>query len=104
MSPLDVPIEHIVAFALALFMIGALGVMFRRSLILMLMSIELMLNAANILFIAFAERWAAPRGQAIAFFVMAIAAAAVGLAILLGIFRTHQTGEVANIRDLIEQA
>lgn len=106
MLPIDVPLEHIVALAIALFSIGVLGVLLRRSIIVMLMSIELMLNAANLLFIAFAERWGTPRGHAIAFFVMAIAAAeaAVGLALLIGIFRTHQTTEVGQMHDLFEQA
>lgn len=102
----EVPLEHVVALAIALFVIGTLGVLLRRSLIVMLMSIELMLNAANLLFIGFAERWNAPRGHAIVFFVMAIAAAeaAVGLAILIGIFRTHQTTNVDEIHDLLEQS
>ena len=102
----EVPLEHVIALAIALFLIGTLGVLLRRSLIVMLMSIELMLNAANLLFIAFAERWNAPRGHAIVFFVMAIAAAeaAVGLAILIGVFRTHQTTNVDEIHDLLEQS
>lgn len=106
MLPIGVPLEHVVALAIALFVIGVLGVLMRRSVIVMLMSIELMLNAGNLLFIAFAERWNAPRGHAIVFFVMAIAAAeaAVGLALLIGIFRTHQTTEVSDMHDLFEQA
>jgi len=101
-----VPLEHVIALAIALFLIGTLGVLLRRSLIVMLMSIELMLNAANLLFVAFAERWNAPRGHAIVFLVMAIAAAeaAVGLAILIGVFRTHQTTNVDEIHDLLEQS
>lgn len=106
MTPIGVPIEHVVALAIALFVIGTLGVLLRKSVIVMLMSIELMLNAGNLLFIAFAERWAKAQGHAIVFFVMAIAAAeaAVGLALLIGIFRTHQTIEVDELHDLFEQA
>jgi NADH-quinone oxidoreductase subunit K len=106
MLPLPVPFEHVMALAIALFVVGVLGVVLRRSLIVMIMSVEIMLNAGNLLFVAFAERWAQPRGHAIVFFVMAIAAAeaAVGLAILIGVFRTHQTTSVDEIHDLLEQA
>lgn len=106
MYPIGVPLEHVVALAVALFVIGALGVLLRKNLIMMLMSVELMLNAGNLLFVAFAERWASVRGHSIAFFVMAIAAAeaAVGLALLIGVFRTHNTTEVNELQDLLEQA
>jgi NADH-quinone oxidoreductase subunit K len=105
MLPLNVPIEHLMALAIALFLIGVLGVLLRRNLIVMLMSVELMLNAANLLFIAFSERWASSRGHTISFFVMAVAAAeaAVGLAILIGVFRTHKTSDVGELNDLLEQ-
>lgn len=106
MLPIGVPVEHVVALAIALFIIGVLGVLLRKSVILMLMSVEIMLNAANLLFVAFAERWADSRGQTISFFVMAVAAAeaAVGLAILIGVFRTHNTTDVDELRDLLEQS
>lgn len=101
-----IPIEHVVALAIALFVIGVLGVLLRKSVIVMLMSVELMLNAANLLFVAFAERWGDSRGQTVSFFVMAVAAAeaAVGLAILIGVFRTHNTTDVDELRDLLEQS
>ncbi len=106
MLPLNIPAEHVVALAIALFVIGVLGVLLRRNLIVMLMSVELMLNAANLLFVAFAERWALARGHTISFFVMAVAAAeaAVGLAILIGVFRTHHTTDVDELHDLLEQS
>jgi NADH-quinone oxidoreductase subunit K len=106
MLPIGVPIDHVIALAIALFVIGVLGVLMRKSVIVMLMSVELMLNAANLLFVAFAERWASTRGQTISFFVMAVAAAeaAVGLAILIGVFRTHNTTDVDELRDLLEQS
>ena len=101
-----VPLEYFLTVAGVLFAIGAVGFLLRRNLLVLLMSIELMLNAGNLLFITFAERWNMARGHAIAFFVMAIAAAeaAVGLALLIGIFRTHQTIEVSEMHDLFEQA
>ncbi len=84
---------HVLLFSLALFAIGVLGVLTRRNVILILMSIELMLNAANLNFIAFA--WALPdvAGQVFALFVIGVAAGevAVGLAILIALFRNHET-------------
>ena len=70
----------------------------------MLMSIEIMLNAGNLLFVVFAEQWADLNGQAVAFFMMAIAAAeaAVGLAIMIGVFRTHETLEINSLKELRE--
>jgi len=87
---------HYVVVASALFAIGAAGAIVRRNAIILLMSIELMLNAANIVFVAYAKQYGHVGGHALAFFVMAIAAAeaAVGLAILIGIFRTRQTVDV----------
>jgi len=87
---------HYVVLAATLFSIGAIGAITRRSALVLLMSIELMLNASNLVFVAYAKRYGDLGGQAIAFFVMAIAAAeaAVGLAIFIGIFRTRQTVDV----------
>lgn len=82
---------HVMLFSLALFTIGVLGVLTRRNAILILMSVELMFNAANLNFIAFA--WALPdvAGQVFALFVICVAAAeaAVGLAILIAVFRNR---------------
>ena len=84
---------HYIVLAALMFGIGVLGVLVRRNAIAILMSVELMLNAANLVFVAYAKQFSDPSGQAIAFFIMAIAAAeaAVGLAIFIGIFRTRQT-------------
>ena len=73
----------------ALFTVGALGVLLRRNAIVILMAIEVMLNAANLALVAFARHHAAADGQVLAFFVMTVAAAeaAVGLAIILAVFR-----------------
>ena len=69
------------------------GVLVRRNLIVMLMSIELMLNAVNLAFVAFARARGSVDGQAIVFFVMTVAAAeaAVGLAIMIAVFRNRET-------------
>jgi len=76
-----------------LFTIGVIGFLVRRNLIVMFMSIELMLNAANLAFVAFSRYLNSMDGQIFVFFVMTVAAAeaAVGLAIILAIFRTKGT-------------
>ncbi|MBZ5638901.1 MAG: NADH-quinone oxidoreductase subunit NuoK [Acidobacteriia bacterium] len=82
-----------------LFSIGVVGVLLRRNAILILMSIELMLNAANLAFIAFARQLGQSEGQIYAFFVMTLAAAeaAVGLAIVIALFRLRETTDVDEI-------
>ena len=90
-----VPIQHVLVFSLLLFAIGLYGILTRRNIIGILISIELLLNAANINLIAFAKTTSlAPEtGQIFAIFVIAIAAtaAAVGLAIVLALYRTRKT-------------
>jgi NADH-quinone oxidoreductase subunit K len=79
-----------------LFALGVIGVLTRRGAITILMSIEIMLNAANLTFIAFARMYDQPDGQIYAFFVMTLAAAeaAVGLAIVIALFRLRESTEV----------
>ena len=81
-----------------LFSLGVAGVLLRRNVIIIFMCIELMLNSANLAFVAFAQQLG-PEGQVIVFFVMAVAAAeaAVGLAIILAIFRHRQTVDLGDI-------
>jgi NADH-quinone oxidoreductase subunit K len=85
---LNVGLNHYLILAAVLFSIGMLGVLLRRNVIVILMSIELMLNAVNLTFIAFSKYSGNINGQAITFFVMTIAAAeaAVGLALAVTIF------------------
>ncbi|MBI5507690.1 MAG: NADH-quinone oxidoreductase subunit NuoK [Deltaproteobacteria bacterium] len=87
---------HFLVVAAVIFAIGTAGAILRRNALTLLMSVELMLNAANLLFLGYAREYGHAGGHAIAFFVMAIAAAeaAIGLAILIGVFRTRQTVEV----------
>ncbi len=96
MNALVVAPQHYLALSGLLFGIGMLGALLRRNALVLLMCIELMLNASNLAFIAVAKRHGAAGGHVIAFCVMAIAAAeaAVGLAIILGVFRTRQTIDV----------
>ncbi len=86
--------------AAALFTIGVVGVLVRRSALIIFMSIELMLNAVNLSFVAFSRQHGQMDGQIFVFFVMAVAAAevAVGLAILVAIFRSRTTASVDEVR------
>jgi NADH-quinone oxidoreductase subunit K len=85
-----------VALAVILFVIGAVGVLVRRNAMVIFMCVELMLNAVNLAFVAFARLHNNLDGQVIAFFVMVVAAAevVVGLAILMAIFRTRRSASV----------
>jgi NADH-quinone oxidoreductase subunit K len=89
------PINY-VYLATILFSIGALGVLVRRNAIVVFMCVELMLNAANLAFVAFARLNGNIDGQIVAFFVMVVAAAevVVGLAIIVAIFRTRRSASV----------
>jgi NADH-quinone oxidoreductase subunit K len=91
-----IPIQDFLLLAAGLFAIGVLGVILRRNALIVLMSIELMLNAANLTLIAFARAHHDSKAHALAFLVMAVAAAeaAVGLAIVVGIFRNRRSVNV----------
>ena len=88
-----VPLNHYLILSAAIFAIGVVGVLIRRNLIVVLMSIELMLNAVNLTFIAFSRFLGSMEGQVVVFFVMAVAAAEalVGLAIIISVFRHRQS-------------
>ncbi len=90
---MTVPYPHAIAVAGVLFAMGILGVLVRRNLVVVLMSIEVMLNAAAIAFVAAGARWRQPDGQVFFLLVLATAAAevAVGLALLLALHRQTQT-------------
>jgi len=90
---------HYLVLSAALFAIGLVGVMVRRNIIIVLMSIELMLNAVNINLAAFSYQWHNAAGQVFAIFIVAVAAAeaAVGLGIILAFFRNKET---VNIDDM----
>ena len=88
-------------FSAVLFAIGVFGVLVRRNAIIIFMCVELMLNAVNLSFVAFAQSYGVA-GQVFVFFVMTVAAAeaAVGLAIIIAIFRHKQTVNLQNINIL----
>ena len=97
-----VPIGNYVALACVIFFIGVIGVIVRRNPLIMLMSIELMFNAANLLLIAFARVWLQNAGQIFAFLVITVAAAeaAIGLAIIVTTFRPERFVDVDDVRSL----
>ena len=88
-----IPTEWVLALSAVLFTIGVVGVLVRRNALVIFMSIELMLNAANLAFVAFARQQQSLDGQIFVFFVMTVAAAevAVGLAIIVNLFRLRET-------------
>jgi NADH-quinone oxidoreductase subunit K len=94
-----VPESYYVALSAVLFSIGVVGVVIRRNPLIIFMSIELMLNAANLALVAFGQRFGNLDGQAIVFFVMAVAAAevGVGLAIIMTIFRVRRRMSVDDL-------
>lgn len=99
MGSSGVGIELYVLLSTVLFIMGAMGVLLRRNAILVFMSVELMLNAANLALVAFARQWANGDGHLIVFFVMTVAAAevAVGLALIVAIFRTKKSIDIDNL-------
>jgi NADH-quinone oxidoreductase subunit K len=98
----SVPIAFYIALSAILFTLGVAGVLIRRNAIIIFMSVELMLNSANLLFVAFAREFAHQAGQVFVFFVMTVAAAevAVGLALIVTIFRTKHSINVDDINQL----
>ncbi len=91
--------EPYIILSMVLFLMGTLGVLMRRNAILLFMSVELMLNSANLALVAFAREWGGVNGHVFVFFVMTVAAAevAIGLALIVNIFRERQS---INIDDL----
>jgi NADH-quinone oxidoreductase subunit K len=99
---MSVPLPYFLSLSAVLFTIGVIGVLVRRNVIVVFMCIELMLNAVNLTLIAFSSALGDINGQALVFFVMAVAAAeaAVGLAIVIALFRNKQTVNIDDINIL----
>ena len=100
--PNAVPLSWYLALSAVLFTLGVAGFLFRRNIITMFMSIELMLNAVNLSLVAFSYRLRQIDGQVFTFFVMVVAAAeaAVGLAIILIVFKNRATLQVDDLRTM----
>jgi len=96
---MELTLNWYLSLSAVLFTIGVLGVLFRRNVIVVLMSIELMLNAVNLTLVALSQSMGDVSGQILVFFVMSVAAAeaAVGLAIIIAIFRNKLTIDVTQI-------
>jgi NADH-quinone oxidoreductase subunit K len=94
-----IPLSWMLGLSAVVFVIGVVGVLVRRNALIIFMSIELMLNAANLAFVAFARHLGSLDGQVFVFFVMTVAAAevAVGLAIIVNVFRLKETVYVDEI-------
>lgn len=89
-------ISLLIYFSMAMFTLGIIGVLTKRNAVILFLAIELMLNAANLLFVAFAYHWGNQTGLVWVFFVLVVAAAeaAVGLAIIINLFRSRQVVDI----------
>ncbi len=99
---IGIPIQWYIYLSITLFCIGVLGVLFRRNAIIIFMCIELMLNAVNLLMVAFSRYLGDSSGQVFVFFIMVVAAAevAVGLAILMMIYRNTKSTDIDTLNKL----
>lgn len=99
---MTVGLQQLLVLSALLFTIGVAGFITRRNVLIMFMSVELMLNAANVALVAFARHGASMDAQIIALFVMALAAAevAVGLGIIVTVFRNRQTVNIDDVSNL----
>jgi NADH-quinone oxidoreductase subunit K len=100
--PMTVPLNAYLAVGTILFVIGLAGALLKRNTLSIFLSIELMMNAVNLLFLAYARMRGDAAGQMVVFFVIAIAAAeaAVGLAIFVALFRARRTIDVDRLSSL----
>lgn len=97
-----VPVSYYLALAVIMFFIGIVGVLVRRNALVVFMSLELMFNAANLVLVTFARQFGAMNGQITVFFVMTVAAAevAIGLALMVVIFRTKHSIDIDQVNSL----
>ncbi len=93
---IEVPVEHVLYLAAALFLLGLMGVLVRRNIIFLLMSLEVMMNAAGLAFVAASARWGEPDGQIMFMLILALAAAevAVALGLVLQFSRRFETLDI----------
>lgn len=97
-----VPVVYYLALSAVMFVLGIFGVLMRRNPLVIFMSLELMFNAANLVFVTFARLYGAIEGQLVVFFVMTVAAAevAIGLALMVEIFRTKHSIDMDQLNTL----
>jgi len=96
------PLAFYVILSVIMFVIGIMGVLLRRNALVIFMSLEMMFNSANLLFVAFASYYQLLQGQVMVFFIMTVAAAevAVGLALMVAIFRTRHSIDLDQVSNL----
>lgn len=94
-----IPLEQVLGLSAVLFTIGVVGAITRRNLIVILMSIELMLNGVNLALVTFSRLWAQPDGQVFVLMVIVVAAAevAVGLGIVISLFRNRESMNIEDV-------
>jgi NADH-quinone oxidoreductase subunit K len=99
---LSVSIEIVMLLAGLLFVLGIAGVIIRKNIIFMLLSVEVMLNAAGLAFVAAGSRWAQPDGQVMFIFILAMAAAevSIGLALILQIYHQHKSLDIDKLKEM----
>jgi NADH-quinone oxidoreductase subunit K len=99
---MNIGLEHYLTISALLFSLGLLGVIVRRNLLVIYMSLELMLNAANLAFVSMSRYNNNLNGQVIVFFIITVAAAevAVGLALIVALYRKHQTAHVEDLTSM----
>lgn len=98
----SVPLEHGLALAAALFMLGMMGVLVRRNILFMLMSLEVMMNAAGLAFVLAGSRWGQADGQVMFILILTLAAAeaSIGLAILIRLYRRFHVLDVDSASEM----
>ncbi len=98
----SIPVSYLLALSAVLFVLGILGVLLKRNALVVFMSLELMLNSGNLAFITFARSFDAISAQVVVFFVMTVAAAevAIGLALMVEIFRTKHSIDLDQMNSL----
>ncbi len=101
MTP-QIPFEYVLALAVILFVLGLVGLLVRRNILFILISIEIMLNAAGLAFVAAGSRWGQPDGQVMFLFILATAGAevSVGLALVLQLYRQFRTLDIDAASDM----
>ncbi|WP_221392660.1 NADH-quinone oxidoreductase subunit NuoK [Dyadobacter sp. NIV53] len=97
-----IPIEMVMLLAGLLFALGIAGVVIRKNIVFMLLSVEIMLNAAGLAFIAAGSRWSQPDGQVMFVFILAMAAAevSIGLALILQIYHQHKSLDIDKLKEM----
>lgn len=98
----SISIDHVMLLAALLFVLGVAGVIVRKNIIFMLLSVEIMLNAAGLAFVAAGSRWGQPDGQVMFLFILAMAAAevSVGLAMILQIYHQHKSLDIDKLKEM----